>query len=448
MCMSDRPVKIIGGGLAGSEAAWQLLRRGIPVRLYEMRPLKMTAAHKTGLLGELVCSNSLRSADILSAPGLLKEELRLAGSLIMEAALESRVPAGSAMAVDRQLFAEYITERLGSHPLFELVHEEIGEIPDDGIVIVSTGPLTSRAFSEALKGILEGEYLYFYDAIAPIVDADGIDYSIVFRASRYGKGGDDYLNCPMNEEEYNRFYDALISADRVRAREFEDEKFFEGCMPIEVMAERGRDTLRYGPMKPVGLRDPRTGKEPHAVVQLRLENRQGSSYNMVGFQTRLKWPEQDRVFRLIPGLRDVEFLRYGSIHRNTFINGPRFLSETLSLKNNPDLYIGGQLTGVEGYIESTATGLLAGINIWRRLTGRPPAIPPKETAHGGLLRHVTSSSPEGFQPSNINFGLIPPPEERIRDKREKKEYIVRRALQRWKEYLSEINEPQRCIIRR
>jgi methylenetetrahydrofolate--tRNA-(uracil-5-)-methyltransferase len=436
--MNDRPVKIIGGGLAGSEAAWQLLRRSIPVRLYEMRPLKMTAAHKTGLLGELVCSNSLRSADILSAPGLLKEELRLAGSLIIEAALESRVPAGSAMAVDRQLFAEYITERLGSHPLFELVHEEIGEIPDDGIVLVSTGPLTPRAFSEALKGVLGGEYLYFYDAIAPIVDTDGIDYSIVFRASRYGKGGDDYLNCPMNEEEYNRFYDALISADRVRAREFEDERFFEGCMPIEVMAERGRDTLRYGPMKPVGLRDPRTGKEPHAVVQLRLENWQGSSYNMVGFQTRLKWPEQDRVFRLIPGLRDVEFLRYGSIHRNTFINGPRFLSDTLSLKNNPDVYVAGQLTGVEGYIESTATGLLAGINIWRRLTGRAPVIPPEETAHGGLLQYVTASSPEGFQPSNINFGLIPPPEERIRDKRKKKEYIVRRALGKWKEYLSEI----------
>ncbi len=425
---------IIGGGLSGSEAAYQAARRGVCVRLYEMRPLKTTGAHKTGLLGELVCSNSLRSKEPATAAGLLKEELRLAGSLIMEAAERCTVPAGSALAVDRTLFAEYITGKLSEHPSIEVIREEAVDIPE-GPCIVATGPLTSDALSWALRRLLGGDHLYFYDAIAPIVDAESIDHSKVFRASRYGKGDADYLNCPMNRDEYERFHAALLEADMVAPRVFEDERVFEGCMPVEVMARRGKETLRFGPMKPVGLVDPRTGEMPYAVVQLRIENMDATAYNMVGFQTRLKWPEQKRVFRLIPGLENAEFMRYGSIHRNTFVNGPMFLEPDLTLKVRPDVYIAGQLSGVEGYIESTAMGVLAGINAARRLKGLDFVVPPLESAHGALLHYVTASPPDGFQPSNVNFGLFPPVGERIRDKKRRRAYIVERALAAWKEYL-------------
>jgi len=436
--MMMKRLTVIGGGLSGSEAAHQAAKRGISVRIYEMRPDKTTGAHKTGLLGELVCSNSLRSKEPVTAAGLLKEELRAAGSLIMEAAERCSVPAGSALAVDRRLFAEYITERLLTHPLIEVIREEAVEVVHRGPCIVATGPLTSDALSEALRRLLGGDYLYFYDAIAPIVDAESIDYSRVFRASRYGRGEPDYLNCPMDRDEYERFHNELLEADMVAPRAFEDERVFEGCMPVEVMARRGKDTLRFGPMKPVGLTDPRTGDMPYAVVQLRIENRSVTAYNMVGFQTRLRWPEQKRVFRLIPGLENAVFMRYGSIHRNTFINGPMFLSPDLSLKVSPDIYIAGQLSGVEGYIESTAIGVLAGINAARRLKGLGFIAPPVESAHGALLHYITASPPAGFQPSNINFGLFPAPEIKIKDKKKRRAYIAEKALTAWKDYLRRV----------
>lgn len=425
---------IIGGGLSGSEAAWQAAQRGITVRLFEMRPDKTTGAHKTDLLGELVCSNSLRSKEPVTSAGLLKDELRTAGSLLMEAAAGCSVPAGSALAVDRKLFAEYITQRLLTHPQIEVTREEVAEIPR-GPCIVATGPLTSDALSDSLRRVIGGDYLYFYDAIAPIVEADSIDYSKVFRASRYGKGDPDYLNCPMDRDEYERFYNALLEADMVTPRAFEDERVFEGCMPVEVMARRGKETLRFGPMKPVGLTDPHTGNVPYAVVQLRIENRDATAYNIVGFQTRLKWPEQKRVFNLIPGLENAVFMRYGSIHRNTFINGPMFLNPDLTLKVGPETYIAGQLSGVEGYIESTAMGILAGINAARRLKGMSFIAPPVESAHGSLIRYITTSPPKGFQPSNINFGLLPAPDIRIKDKKKRRAYIVEKALAAWNEYL-------------
>lgn len=430
-------VKVIGAGLAGSEATWQLVRAGIRVILYEMRPERKTPAHKTGLFGELVCSNSLRSKELTTGAGILKEELHLAGSLIMEAALRAEVPAGGALAVDRELFAGYITKKLQDHPLVKVIIQEVTEIPE-GPTIIATGPLTSDALSEQLKKLLGQEHLYFYDAIAPVVDAETIDWTKVFRASRYGKGGDDYVNCPMTKEQYERFYQALIEADRVTPHDFEEERVFEGCMPIEVMARRGKDTLRFGPMKPVGLVDPKTGQEPYAVVQLRVENKEATAYNLVGFQTRLKWSEQKRVFRMIPGLENAEFLRYGSMHRNTFINGPKFLNKDLSLKGHRDIYLAGQITGVEGYIESTAIGLLAGINLARRLNGKEFVPVPEVTAHGALLKHITESEPENFQPSNINFGLFPPVKGRFKNKKMKKLAIAERAIKAWKEYLSNI----------
>ena len=430
-------IKIVGGGLAGSEAAWQAVKRGVKVILYEMRPQKYTPAHKTGLLGELVCSNSLRTTDFLSAAGLLKRELNMAGSIIMEAALSTAVPAGSALAVDRELFASYITNKLSNHPLIKIIRKEVDKLPESPCVI-ATGPLTSETFAKSLQKLLGHKYLYFYDAIAPIVSAESIDYTKVFKASRYGKGGNDYLNCPMNEKEYNRFYNALCEADEVIPHNFEDEKVFEGCMPIEIMAKRGKDTLRFGPMKPVGLKDPRTGKQPYAVVQLRVENKNATSYNMVGFQTRLKWTEQKRVFRLIPGLESAEFLRYGSIHRNTFINSPLFLKNDLTFKIKPGCYVAGQLTGVEGYIESTAMGLIAGINVSRYVRGESFIKPSELTAHGALVKYITESSVKGFQPSNINFGLFPPLKKSIKDKKKRKKEIVLRALKAWKEYLKEV----------
>lgn len=436
--MSDSLI-IIGGGLAGSEAAWQAAARGVRVTLYEMRPQKLTEAHQTGLLGELVCSNSLRSNDPQSAPGLLKQELSLAGSLIMAAAAEATVPAGSALAVDRTVFAEFITQKLGDHPHIEVVREELQDLPDR-TAILATGPLTSEAMTQRLAAVIGSDYLYFYDAIAPIIDAESIDYDRVYRMSRYGKGGDDYINCPMTKEDYERFYAALTEADRVTARNFEENRVFEGCMPIEVMAVRGVDTPRFGPMKPVGLPDPRTGRDPYAVVQLRAENRELTAYNLVGFQTRLKWPEQKKVFSMIPGLEKAEFLRYGSLHRNTFINAPRVLNTDLSLKARDRLFLAGQLTGVEGYIESTAMGLIAGINAARCIKGQQPEEVPAASAHGALIKHLTATDSKTFQPSNINFGLFPVPQQalRVRDKKARRALIAEEALREWAQYLKRL----------
>ena len=402
-------VTVIGGGLAGSEASWQLACRGVRVRLYEMRPKKLTPAHQTGKLAELVCSNSLRSKEITSAVGLLKEEMRRLFSLIMEAALKSEVPAGKALAVDRELFASYVTAKITSHPLIEVIREEVTRIPEEGVVIVATGPLTSQALAEDLKRLTGEEFFHFYDAIAPIVYADSINWDKVFRADRYQEEGEGaYVNCPLTKEEYERFVAALLEAEKVPFKEFEKPKYFEGCLPIEVMAERGKDTLRFGPMKPVGLRDPRTGKEPYAVVQLRPENKEGTLYNLVGFQTKLKYREQERVFRLIPGLEQAEFARYGSIHRNTFVCAPKVLEKTLQLKKEPRVFLAGQISGVEGYVESTAMGLLAGINAARLVREKDLLVPPPTTAHGALVHYLTEADPKHFQPMNINWGLFPP----------------------------------------
>ncbi len=432
-------ITVVGGGLAGSEAAWQIAKRGIPVVLYEMRPEKLTPAHKTGLFGELVCSNSLKSIEENSPSWILKQELLMAESLIMEAALKTRIPAGKALAVDRVAFAEYITERLQGLNNLIIIRKEVTTIPD-GLTIIATGPLTSESLSQELSRIIGRSQLYFYDAIAPIIDADSIDYSKTFFQSRYsGSNSDetdgDYLNCPLSEEEYRRFYEALREADRVTPRPFEEIKVFEACMPVEILAERGYDTLRFGPMKPVGLIDPRTGRRPYAVVQLRPENAERTAYNMVGFQTRLRYPEQERVFRLIPGLEKARFLRYGSIHRNTFINAPLSLNQDLSLKNRTETFIAGQLTGVEGYLESTAMGLLAGLAALRRLEGKKFIPPPEASAHGSLLRYILKSDPKNFQPSNINLSLFPPPDIKTKDRDLKKRLVAERALKEWKEYL-------------
>ena len=420
---------IIGGGLAGSEAAWQAANQGAHVTLYEMRPKEPTPAHKTGFLAELVCSNSLGSDDSLSAPGILKAEMRRLGSLIIKIADEARVPAGAALAVDRDLFAQKITQALESHPNVRLIHEHVPTIPADAVVIVATGPLTSDALAEQLKALTHSQNLYFFDAIAPIVDADSIDQDLVFKASRYGKGDADYLNCPMTEPEYDAFYQALLAAEKVVPKEFEKVPYFEGCIPIEVMAERGRDTMMFGPLKPVGLVDPKTHTRPYAVVQLRMENRHGTCYNLVGFQTKLTYSAQKRVFRMIPGLANVEFLRYGSVHRNTFVNAPALLEQTLQLKYQPRIFIAGQLVGVEGYTEAAASGGLAGINAARLLKGMDLVVPPETTAHGALMNYITTSDPRHFQPMNINFGLFPPLPIRIRDKQDRQRQTSQRALE-------------------
>jgi len=433
-------INIIGGGLAGSEAAWQTVRSGVPVRLFEMRPERMTEAHKTGKLAELVCSNSLRSDDPFSPSGILKRELETAGSLIMEAARKCHVPAGSALAVDRELFSSMITERLEGHSMVEIVKEEVGELPE-GICIIATGPLTSEKMSGTLGKLIGSDYLFFYDAIAPIINTESIDFGKAFYGSRYEKGGDDYVNCPMNEEEYHHFVDELLKADRVIARDFENIRIFEGCMPVEIMAERGADTLRFGPLKPVGLKDPSTGRQPYAVVQLRAENSGRTSFNMVGFQCRLKWPDQQRVFRMIPGLERAEFLRYGSIHRNTFINSPELLNNDLSLRAHGNTFIAGQLSGVEGYLESTAMGLLTGINAVRRVRGLPFFPVPAETAHGSLVGYITGYEGKRFQPSNINLGLFPPLDRKVRDKKMKRELTAGRALQYWQQYVEQAVVP-------
>ena len=427
-------IVIIGGGLAGSEAAWQAANRGAKVTLYEMRPKEMTKAHKTGGLAELVCSNSLGSADPLNAPGILKEEMRRLGSLIITSAEQARVPAGSALAVDRDQFSLKITQALESHQNVRILHEEITEIPTDCLCIIATGPLTSDKLSAAIRAVTQSHHLYFFDAISPIIDAESINMDIVFAASRYDKGGADYLNCPMDETQYNTFYDALMAAEKVQPKEFEKTPYFEACIPIEVMAERGRQTMLFGPLKPVGLEDPRTGKRPTAVIQLRTENVHRTCYNMVGFQTKLTYPEQKRVFRMIPGLEQAEFLRYGSLHRNTFINSPQLLLNTLQFKSRGTLFFAGQLVGVEGYTESAAMGGFAGINAARALAGLPLVTPPATTAHGCLVGHVASSDPKHFQPMNTNYGLFPPLAQPTRDKEKKRQLIAQRAredFERW-----------------
>lgn len=422
-------IVIIGGGLAGSEAAWQAANRGAKVTLYEMRPKEMTQAHKTNGLAELVCSNSLGSADLQSAPGILKEEMRRAGSLIIRVADQARVPAGAALAVDRDQFSFKITQALEGHQNIRIVREEIGQIPTDCYCIVATGPLTSDKLSQAIAQLTHSDHLYFYDAISPIIEADSIDLSVAFPGSRYEKGGEDYLNCPMDEQTYDKFYEALLAAEKVQPKDFEKTPYFEACLPIEVMAERGKQTMQFGPLKPVGLEDPRTGRRPFAVVQLRTENAHRSCYNIVGFQTKLTYGEQKRVFRMIPGLAEAEFLRYGSLHRNTFINSPKLLKSTLQLKGHERVFFAGQLVGVEGYTDSAAMGGLAGINAARALAGLPLVIPPATTAHGCLASYITTSDPRHFQPMNMNFGLFPPLSRPVRDKTLKRQAISQRALE-------------------
>ncbi len=426
------PVTIIGGGLAGSEAAWQLARRGIAVRLYEMRPVRATAAHRSDQLGELVCSNSFRSASLDSAVGLLKEEMRRLGSVVMQVAERTCVPAGAALAVDRDLFAGQLTAAIGSRPEITVVREELTALPD-GVVIVASGPLTSPTLSACLAQVLGAKHLYFYDAIAPIVTAESIDGSRVFPASRYGKGGEDYLNCPLTRDEYYRFVEALRSAQTVPTRDFERCVYFEGCMPIEEMARRGPDTLAFGPMRPVGLLDPHTGTRPFAVAQLRRDNHEATLYNMVGFQTKMTYPEQRRVLRMIPGLEQAEFVRLGSLHRNTFIDSPRLLLPTLQLIRRRHTFVAGQLIGVEGYVESAAAGLLAAINAARLLRSAPCVVPPPTTALGSLLHYVTDPDRRDFQPMNANYGLFPPIvcRERGREKRRRLATRARSELEAW-----------------
>lgn len=410
------PITVIGGGLAGSEAAWQIAERGLKVRLCEMRPERKTPAHRSAELGEIVCSNSLKSDEPGTAPYLLKEELRRAGSLLIKTAHENSVPAGTALAVDRERFSHQVTDQLSRHPNVEIFRGEVTAVPAEGVVIIATGPLTSPALSEEITRLAGLNRLYFYDAIAPVVEADSIDYSIAFRAARYDKGGDDYVNCPMNEEEYDRFYQALLAAESVPLHDFEETMFFEGCLPIEEMARRGKDTLRYGPMKPKGLVDPRTGREPYAAVQLRQENLLADTYNLVGFQNHLKYGDQKTVLRLIPGLEKAEFVRLGQIHRNTFICSPAILTDTLQVRSEQRILFAGQICGVEGYIEAMATGLMAGVHAAHIATGRQTKAPSLRTAMGSLVNYVSSAPVKNFQPMNITFALLPPLDEAERKK--------------------------------
>jgi methylenetetrahydrofolate--tRNA-(uracil-5-)-methyltransferase len=422
-------VTIVGGGLAGCEAAWQLSRRGLGVDLVEMRPVRATPVHQTADLAELVCSNSLRGNDLDQAAGLLKEEMRRMDSLVVRIADEVRVPAGSALAVDRGLFARRMTEAVTALPGLTLRREEVLAIPDDPLTIVATGPLTSEPLAESLLDFVGRAHLYFYDAVSPVVDAESIDFGKAFRASRYGKGGDDYVNCPLSEPEYRAFYAALTGAESASVHEFDKEHFFEGCLPVEVIGSRGPETLRFGPMKPVGLQDPRTGARPFAVVQLRQDNLAASHYSVVGFQTQLKWSEQKRVFRLIPGLEQAEFIRFGMIHRNTYVNAPSTLEPTFETRRRPGLFFAGQMSGVEGYIESAASGLIAGISAARRAFGHEPMAFPEDTALGALGRYIARSDPENYQPTNIAFGLLPELPARIKDKARKRMAMAHRALE-------------------
>lgn len=428
--MTISPVHVIGAGLAGCEAVTQLTRHGIPVILHEMRPVKSDEAHKTAYFAELVCSNSLRAGNIENAVGLLKEEMRRLGSLIMQKADEHQVPAGGALAVDRDGFAAAVTEAVKANPLVTVIHEEVTDLESlEGTVIVASGPLTSDALFADIKKLLQADYLHFFDAAAPIVTADSLDYDKVYRASRYDKGGADYLNCPFyTKEEYVAFWEALCNAESAPVKDFEHD-VFEACMPIEEMAARGEDTMRFGPLKPVGLIDPRNGKEAYAVVQLRQDNAAASLYNLVGFQTHLKWPEQRRVFGMIPGLENAEFVRFGVMHKNTYLNSPQLLDKHFNLRNNKRFYFAGQMTGVEGYVESAASGLMAGLAAARAVLGLPEVEFPEVTAHGALANYISNPTIENFQPMNINFGLIPPLTVRIRKKREKNAQIAARALE-------------------
>ena len=423
------PILIIGAGLAGTEAAWQIAQRGIPVDLFEMRPERMTPAHSGGQLGELVCSNSLRGTGMHNAVGLLKEELRRCNSLFIEAADTHAVPAGGALAVDRQGFADHLTRAIEEHPLISLHRQEVTEIPENRLVVIATGPLTSDPLAATIATLTGQEHLYFYDAIAPIVEADSIDYELVYAASRYNRGGADYLNCPFEKEQYLAFVEALCKAEKVTPHAFEEVVHFEGCMPIEVLAERGEKTLAFGPMKPVGLTNPHTGDEPYAVVQLRQDDRHAELYNLVGFQTKLTYPEQQRIFRTIPGLENARFSRLGSMHRNTFINAPAILNQCLQLKDRPNLLFAGQITGIEGYVESAASGFLAGlisVALFHRAVFQPP---PSTTALGALLNYPATASAENYQPMNITYGLFPPLEQRIRKRRDRRQALADRALQ-------------------
>jgi methylenetetrahydrofolate--tRNA-(uracil-5-)-methyltransferase len=420
-------VEIIGGGLAGSEAAWQAAERGVRVTLYEMRPSRETPAHLTDCLAEIVCSNSLKSDEPGTTPFLLKEELRRAGSLLIQVAHENSVPAGAALAVDRERFSHEVTRRISAHPNIEVIRREITSIPSNCPVVIATGPLTSPSLSEAVKRLTGSDHLYFYDAISPVVEAETVDKAVAFRAARYGKGGDDYLNCPLNEQEYGRFYEALVAAESVPLHEFEKTQYFEACLPIEELARRGVDTLRYGPMKPVGLTDPRTGRQPYAAVQLRQENLLADSYNLVGFQNHLKFGDQKRVLRLIPGLEQAGFMRFGQIHRNTFVCAPALLQETLQMRTDEKIFFAGQISGVEGYVEAMATGLMAGIHAANVALGRPVKAPPRRTAMGSLVHYISGAAVKNFQPMNITFALLPPLEDADRTRLKRK--ADRRRLQ-------------------
>lgn len=438
-------ILIIGAGLAGCEAAWQAVKQNCPVTLYEMKPLQFSPAHNSPSLAELVCSNSFRSNALNSAVGLLKEEMRHLDSLVMRAAEDTAVPAGKALAVDREHFADQITSVIANHPLIELRREEVVRIPppsEEALIILATGPLTSPAMSNSLLEVTGSEKLAFYDAIAPIVYSDSLDMNIVYQKSRYDEGPGDYLNCPMNREQYERFINELAKGEYVPLKDFEDPKYFEGCLPVEVMLARGDDTLRFGPMKPVGLPEPGTGKDPYAVVQLRKENIAGTLYNMVGFQTKLTYPEQKRIFRLIPGMEKAKFARLGSIHRNTFVCAPELLQPTLQVRTRPDLFIAGQLSGVEGYVESAAMGILAGLNGARIARGKEPVIPPHETALGALISHLTQTNAKHFQPSNVNFGLFPTWKKKVPKKLrgQKRAETALSALEKWLESVLEFQE--------
>jgi methylenetetrahydrofolate--tRNA-(uracil-5-)-methyltransferase len=458
-------VKIIGAGLAGAEAAWQCARRGLHVELYEMRPVRSTPAHQTADFAELVCSNSLKSESENTAPWLLKEEMRQAGSLLIEIARECAVPAGHALAVDRAVFAARVTEVISREPLIEIRREEVGLINEGEITIIATGPLTSDALVDEIARLAVGQNsgaagrtgmsdphgaclpmvpdshrLYFYDSISPIVEADSIDMAKVYLAARYDKGTADYINCPMSKDEYDRFYDALVAAESVEAKEWEKLNYFEGCLPIEEIARRGRDTLRFGPMKPVGLHDPRTGKRPYAVVQLRQENLRADSYNLVGFQNHLKFGEQAQVLRLIPGLENARFLRFGQIHRNTYINSPTLLNATQQMKEHPAILFAGQICGVEGYVESIATGMLAGIHAAALVSGETPIAPPRGTALGSLVNYITQADAKKFQPANITFDLLPPLEKKVRDRQERRRMQCELGLRELEGWLGRIAE--------
>ena len=434
-------IKIIGAGLAGCEAAYQAAKRGIKVKLYEMKPHKMTPAHKSKSFCELICSNSLKAARIESAAGLLKEEMRRIDSLLMRCADECAVPAGGALAVDRDVFSKKVTNALRSHPMIEIIEEEVITIPDRGVAIIATGPLTSDALAAQIRSKC-GDSLHFFDAAAPIVTAESIDMDHAFYASRYGKGGDDaYINCPMNKEEYETFHMELVNAQRAPRHDVDvqNPKVYEGCMPVEILAQRGLDTLRYGPMKPVGLRDPRTGHRPWAVLQLRTENSEKTMYNLVGFQTNLRFPEQKRVFGMIPALRNAEYVRYGVMHRNTFLDSPRLLDTDFSMKEQPDLFFAGQITGVEGYMESAASGMMAGINAVRRITNRESIVLPEETMIGSLSHYIANEEISDFQPMGANMGILPPLEDNIRDKKARAAAYSQRALKMLDGYLEDIS---------